>query len=55
MGNCKKRATKEELSSQKRRTYRNQIKRLRNLLVMYPSSPDVSKWEADLDFYIKNQ
>lgn len=54
MANKKHRSTKEELSAQKRRTYRNLADKYLKLLDKFPNNPHARKWHDLLEFYSKN-
>lgn len=51
MANQKHKNTPLELISQKKRTYKNQVKRYEALLSKYPEHTHAKKWRALVEFY----
>ena len=54
MANKKHHNSKEEKAAQKRRTYRNQAERYKNLIEINPNSPHRKSWEKSYEYFRNN-
>lgn len=51
MANQKHRNTPLEKLEQKKRTYKNKVRKAEKLLETYPNSPHRAKWKKDIEFF----